>query len=291
MSQCPPHGPLSERLERGLASLREILRSLKGALVAFSGGVDSSLMARAAFDALAERAVAATIRSAVHFQREFEQARGITRLIGIRHITINADLLAIEAFAANPPDRCYHCKRHVFETLLRRAADMGIPHVVDGANADDSSGFRPGARAARELGVRSPIAEAGLTKADVRGLSRSLGLPTWDRPSQSCLATRVPYGERLTEQKLHRIALAEGFLRHMGFAELRVRSHGDIARIEVPLQQVSTLASPETRRLVAARLRELGYAYVTIDIEGLRSGSMDEPLTDTEVASHGSANE
>jgi len=249
-------------------------------VVAFSGGVDSTLLARVAADALGDRALAVTARSETYLEEEFSQAQELAREIGIRHRAIETDELDVAGFSDNPPRRCYFCKRELFSRLQELADEEGIDFVADGTNADDSKDFRPGMDAARELQVRAPLAEAGLTKADIRELSRKLGLPTWDKPTTVCLASRFPYGHRITREALVRVAQAERFLKSLGFTTVRVRNYDRLARIEVTPEQVDRLACEELRSKIIEKLKGLGYTYVTVDLQGYRSGSMNEALDD-----------
>jgi uncharacterized protein len=257
------------------AAVRAVLAGLRGAVVAFSGGVDSSVVAAFALEMLGERALACTVVSGLLPDEEIREARAIAAGIGIRHRLVPLDVLALPAFVENPPDRCYHCKARVLVTLREIADAEGLEAILHGENADDGAVYRPGARAAEEAGAIAPLARAGITKAEVRALARDLGLPNADRPSAPCLATRIPYGEPVTVERLRRIGAAEAVLRGAGFSMVRVRDHGAIARIEVPLEDLPRLLAPGLRGQVSAEIRAAGYAHVTFDLDGYRSGSFD----------------
>ena len=257
--------------------LRASLREIGSAAVAFSSGVDSTFLLRTAHEELGDKAVAVTVRSQLIPRHELDEAAAFCRQEGIRHEIIDFDALSAPAVIANPPDRCYHCKKEVFGLILAFARGAGLAAVLEGSNLDDDGDYRPGRRAIKELGIRSPLHEAGLSKAEIRALSCEMGLPTWDKPSFACLASRFPYGERLTVAALERVERAERWLREeLGLTQLRVRSHGDLARIEVPPGDIPRLAARAAE--IAAAFKGLGFAYVTLDLQGYRTGSLNETL-------------
>ncbi len=261
-------------LDEKLARLQRILRDMGSVLVAYSGGVDSTLVLKVANDLLHGAVLGVTAHSTIEVPGEAERAATLARGIGVPHRIVETDDLSNPTFVANPPDRCYHCKRARFAALREIAAQEGLAWVVDGTNADDASDYRPGMRALAELGIRSPLREAGLRKADIRELARALGLPNWNKPSTPCLATRFPYYTPLTVAGLTQVGQAEEFLWNLGLNVTRVRHHGSLARIEVPPDEFQKILSH--RQAVLTRLRELGFTYVTLDLAGYRSGSMDE---------------
>ena len=262
-----------------LASLRASLRDLGSAAVAFSAGVDSTFLLRVAHEELGERCVAVTARSRSFPAREIDEAAAFCRAEGVRHAILDSEELDVPGFAENPPDRCYHCKKALFGKMLAFARENGLAAVLEGSNRDDNGDYRPGRRAIRELGVRSPLHEAGLAKADIRALSREMGLPTADKPSFACLASRFPYGERITADGLDRVGRAEEWLRGAfpGLGQLRVRCHGgSLARIEVSPADIPRLAARAAD--ISAALAAIGFAYVSLDLKGYRTGSLNETL-------------
>lgn len=257
-------------------ALLDTLRSLESCAVAFSGGVDSAVVAKAAQLALGEQALAVTGTSASLAAGELEAARELARTIGIRHIEIATDEFASDDYTRNAPDRCYHCKTELYTRLEGLAAQLGVQIVLSGANADDVGDYRPGLLAAAEHRVRSPLAECGFTKADVRALAAEWNLPVWDKPASPCLSSRVAYGEEVTPERLDKIDRAERFLRQHGFGTVRVRYHkGDLARLEVPLADLSRFCENTFRDQLTRELRSLDFKFVTLDLEGFRSGSLN----------------
>jgi uncharacterized protein len=267
-------GSVSSKYE----ALKEALRPLGGAVVAYSGGVDSTLLVAAAVDVLGERVLAVTARSATYPRSEAAAAAGIVSSLGARHRVIETEELSDPRFSSNPPDRCYHCKRDLLSRLLDVAREEGLEAVLEGSNTDDRGDHRPGLRAVAELGIRSPYIEAGLGKDDIRAIARELGLPNWDKPAMACLASRIPYGERITAGRLGRVERAEEALRALGLAHVRVRDHGTVARIEVDEPDFERLLDAAVRALVIEKLKDAGYSYVSLDLEGYRTGAMNETL-------------
>lgn len=264
-----------------LEHLKELLKETGGVAVAFSAGVDSTFLLRVAHEVLGERVIAVTVRSPLVPRHELDEAEEFCRQEGVRHEFIDFDALSVSAVVANPADRCYHCKKEVFGRILEFAHAHGLAAVVEGSNLDDDGDYRPGRRAIQELGIRSPLHEAGLTKSEIRALSREMGLPTWSKPSFACLASRFPYGERITAAGLERVERAERWLMDagLGLTQLRVRSHGDLARIEVPPESIMRLAAHANE--IAAAFKGFGFAYATLDLQGYRTGSLNENLDDS----------
>lgn len=259
-----------------LLKLKGLLQSLPGAVIAYSAGVDSTFLTAIAREVLGDRILAVTAVSPTYPEHQLSEAKEWAARYGINHLVIRTNEFEEPKFTANPPERCYYCKKALFQELQKIAAAKPNWVLLDGANSDDLADYRPGHRAAVELGVRSPLQEAGLTKEEIRDFSKEMALPTWDKPAYACLASRVPYGTRITPEVLKRIDLAENFLTSLGLAEIRVRDHFPLARIEVAKTDLGL--AWENRELISRKLHEIGYPYVTLDLDGFRSGSMNEVL-------------
>lgn len=265
---------LAEKLEQ----LRSLFTEMDRALIAYSGGIDSTLVAKVARDVLGDRALAVTAESPSLLPEDLEDARVQAATIGIAHEVVQTHEMDNPNYTANPVNRCYFCKSELHDTLKPLALERGYPYVVDGVNADDLQDYRPGIQAAKERGARSPLAEVGITKLEVRELSRMLGLPWWDKPAQPCLSSRFPYGEEITVAKLQRVGRAERHLRNLGLKTLRVRSEGDTARIELPAEDIKTFIATLDLPALVAEFQRYGFVYVTLDLEGFRSGKLNQIL-------------
>jgi uncharacterized protein len=258
--------------------LKVLFQEMEQALIAYSGGVDSTLVAKIAYDVLGDRALAVTAVSPSLLPEELEDAKIQAATIGIRHQIVQTYEMENPNYTSNPVNRCYFCKSELHDTLKPLALELGYPYVVDGVNADDLHDYRPGIQAAKERGARSPLAEVGVTKVEVRQLSQELGLPWWDKPAQPCLSSRFPYGEEITVAKLQRVGRAEIFLRKLGWQNLRVRSEGDTARIELLPEQIKEFVLKTDLQILIKAFQDFGFIYVTLDLEGYRSGKLNQVL-------------
>ena len=268
----------TQTTQQKMDALKSILGDMGSVIVAYSGGVDSAFLAAAANDALGRNALAVTAKSPSLAPAELREAVELAERLGLNHRIVETHEVEREDYAANNPNRCFFCKDELYTYLSAYARDEGYVHIANGTNTDDLGDFRPGLNAAKQYGVRSPMVEADLSKADIRELSKDMDLPTWDKPAQACLSSRIPYGSMVTVEALTRIAQAEEFLHGLGIRQLRVRHHDAIARIEVEPQDFLTLTDEAVRERVVAKFREIGYSYVTLDLQGFRSGSMNEVL-------------
>ncbi len=269
---------MSDALNQKLDQLTALFSEMEQALIAYSGGIDSTLVAKVAYDVLRDRALAITAVSPSLLPEDLEDAKVQAATIGIRHELVQTHEMDNPNYASNPVNRCYFCKSELHDTLKPIATERGYPYVLDGVNADDLSDYRPGIQAAKERGARSPLAEVGITKLEVRQLSKQLGLPWWDKPSQPCLSSRFPYGELITVEKLQRVGRAEVYLRQLGLQNLRVRSEGDTARIELPSEQIKEFVLTMDLPQIVQAFQKLGFHFVTLDLEGFQSGKLNRVL-------------
>lgn len=269
-------------LEEKLELLKDIIRKKGSAAVAFSGGVDSTFLIKVAKEVLGDKLIAVTATSSTYPERELNEAIKYAKDFGVKHIIISSEELDIEGFASNPKNRCYYCKKELFTKVKEVALENGIEYVFDGSNLDDNGDYRPGMQAAKELLVASPLKEAGLTKKDIRDLSKEYGLATWNKPAFACLSSRFPYGNKITLPKLKMIDKAEQFLLDMGIRQVRVRHHGEIARIEVAPEEREKFFNIEFMDKISSKFKEIGFIYTTLDIAGYRTGSMNEVLKEEE---------
>jgi pyridinium-3,5-biscarboxylic acid mononucleotide sulfurtransferase len=265
-----------DSLQVKLERLQATLAAMGSVMVAFSGGVDSSFLLRVAQEVAGTRVLALTTTSPTMPDEDLASAREIAALIGARHLVIESNELEIPGYAGNPLNRCYLCKHNLFTVCEAKAADLGIEHIVDGLNLDDLRDYRPGMQAAAEKKVRHPLVEAELSKNDIRELSKMMGLPTWDRPASPCLSSRFPYGTQITLERLHQVSSGEKLLHSLGFRVVRVRYHGEVARLEVGRDEMARLLDPQISATLTGEFRKLGFRFVTLDLTGFRSGSLNE---------------
>ena len=269
---------MDKLLEKKIKNLKNYITSLDSAVVAFSGGVDSTFLLKLSSDILKDKVVAVTAKSSTFPQFELEDSETLARELGVKQVTIETNELKNKKFSSNDKERCYWCKNELFELISNFAKKNNFKYILDGSNYDDISDFRPGAKAAKKWEVLSPLRQAGLTKEEIRTASKVLGLPTWDKPAAACLASRIPYGTKITEDLLQKISRAESALKKLGFRQVRVRHHGNIARIELPTHDFPKILDGKIKNSVIKSLKELGYLYITLDIEGYTTGSMNKAL-------------
>ncbi|MCT4596447.1 MAG: ATP-dependent sacrificial sulfur transferase LarE [Vallitalea sp.] len=266
-------------LNQKYENLKNLISDLGSVAIAFSGGVDSTFLAKVCEDVLGDKAIVVTATSSTYPQREFKESKQLATDIGIKQIVIESEETEIEGFSSNPPNRCYYCKHELFSKVKKVADENNVKYILDGSNYDDIGDFRPGMHAAKELGVISPLKQVELTKDDIRVLSKKLGLPTWEKPAFACLSSRFPYGEEITPKKLSMVDKAEEYLRGLGFNQFRVRHHGKIARIEIEVSEMHKFLELDFG-MVSKELKKIGFIYVTLDLTGYRTGSMNEVLSE-----------
>ncbi len=262
-------------MKEKLLKIREEIGKYKSIAVAFSGGVDSTLLSKISHDLLKEDAVAITIVGDMHSRAEIQEGRELARGIGISHVEIDIRGEKIPGFTENQKDRCYHCKKHLFALIRDKSRELGVEAIFDGSNIDDLSDYRPGMKALKELNIISPLKDAGFTKADIRNVSRELGLPTWDKPAFACLASRIPYHTKITREKLDMVEKGEEYLKEIGINQYRVRHHGEVARIEVEEKELGKVLDRGILSMIAGRFREIGFKYTALDMAGYKQGSMN----------------
>jgi len=276
---------MNSELKHKKAKLVTLLKELGGCVVGFSGGVDSTFLLAVAVEVLGQQVLAVSASSETYPERELREATRLAEMLGCRHRVVVSEELDIPGFAENPANRCYFCKTELFSKLRQIADEERLPHVVDGSNLDDRGDFRPGRKAATELGVKSPLDEAGLTKDDIRELSRAMGLPTWDKPAFACLSSRFAYGDPITREKVAQVGKAEDLLLQLGLRTLRVRSHGNVARLEVGPEEFARVVNG-LREEVVGRIKAAGFTYVALDLQGYRTGAMNESLDQGSLGEH-----
>ena len=267
-------------MQEKLKDLRKNLSEMGSVLIAYSGGVDSTFLLKVAREELGDKVIAVTVKSEIHHLSEITDAKMIAQKFKVKHLFTDIDILSNKEFVNNLPERCYICKKEIFSRIKEIAKELNLNFVADGSNYDDLDDYRPGMKAVRELKIRSPLQEALLTKEDIRLLSKEMKLPTWNKPSNSCLATRIPYGDEITLEKLKRIEKAEGFFHDLGIEQVRVRCHNKLAKIEVREEDMLFLMEEDLRKKIIAKLKKLGFIYITLDLQGYRTGSMNEELNE-----------
>ena len=267
---------MNNRTYKKLEKLRQILKEMDKALLAYSGGTDSTFLLKVAHDVLGKNVIAVTANSSTYPKQELDQAKQLAKNIGVNHIIIKSEEMKNERFSKNTPNRCYYCKKELFLKIKKTAADKNISYIIDGSNVDDTKDYRPGTKALMEHAIRSPLKEAGLTKKEIREISREMKLNSWDKPAQACLASRFPYGTKITKERLKQVERAESYLSNLGLNQIRVRYHNEIARIEVTKDDSQKILK-HTKKIIQ-QFKKLGFTYITLDIEGYRTGSLNEVL-------------